>query len=191
MRWLNANRPDFGSTSFTYRRPKGETRLQAVIPPHSHYIQTGHPHYTVYPDGEPKLLIAPMTDSWSSRPETGNVGFSHALHAVYLEETNIFDPRTYGSLCDTIISPERGSESKWYYTSEARSRVLIVTNVPSSGTKMLMDEAGTFKDAFEESYASTTFNVKTSCKIVVSDPAPVVRFRTQTENLKVTMVAKY
>ena len=56
---------------------------------------------------------------------------------------------------------------------------------------MLMDEAGTFKDAFEESYASTTFNVKTSCKIVVSDPAPVVRFRTQTENLKVTMVAKY
>jgi len=165
--------------------------LQAVIPPHSHYIQTGHPHYTVYPDGEPKLLIAPMTDSWSSRPETGKVGFTHALHAVYLEETNIFDPRTYGSLCDTIISPERDSESKWYYTSESRSLVLIVTNVPASGTKILMDEAGTFKDAFEGSYATTAFNVKESCKIVVSEPAPIVRFRAQTENLKVTMIAKY
>ena len=61
--------------------------LQAIIPPHSQYIQTGHPHYTVYPDGEPKLLISPFTDSWSSRPETGKVGFTHALHAVYLDGT--------------------------------------------------------------------------------------------------------
>ena len=165
--------------------------LQAVIPVHSQYIQTGHPHYTVYPDGEPKLLIAPMTDTWSSRPNTGIEGYTHALHAVYLEETNIFDPRTYGSLSDKIISPERGSVSKWYYTSESKTLVLIVTNVPENGSKIVMDEAGTYEDAFEQSYVSTKFDVKSPCKLVVSAPAPVVRFRTQNEGLKITMTAKY
>jgi len=165
--------------------------LQAVIPPHSQYIQMGHPHYTVYPDGEPKLLIAPMTDTWSSGPDTGREGYTHALHAVYLDGTNIFDPRTYGSLSDTVISPERRSASKWYYTPESKRLVLIVTNVPKSGSKISIDEAGTYKDALEGSYASTTFDVKDACKLVVDSPAPVMKFRAQSEGLKVTMSAKY
>lgn len=167
--------------------------LQSVIPPHSQYIQTGHPHYTVYPDGEPKLLLAPFTDSWSSRPETGKVGFTHALHAVYLDGTNIFDPRTYGSMSDTIISCVRGSESKWYYTSESRSLVLIITNVHKNGCRVIVDEAGTFEDAFTGSYASTTFTIEDACKLALDAPAPVLRFKSdgQKSPPKITMLAKY
>ena len=165
--------------------------LQSILPFHSHYVQIGHPHYTVYPDGKPKLLVACFRDTWSSRPDTGREGYRHEIHAVYLNNTDIFNPKTYNTLKDTIISPQRGQTSKWYYIQQATKVVLLITGIKNT-TKIQVNEASSIEEALDQEYITTTLpETTTPTKITIENPAPTIRIKTQQKGTKITMIAYY
>ncbi|RLF14534.1 MAG: hypothetical protein DRJ66_05860 [Thermoprotei archaeon] len=164
--------------------------LQSILPFHSQYIQIGHPHYTTYPDGKPKLLVACFRDTWSTRPETGREGYRHEIHAVYLDDIRIFDPRTYGVMRDTILSSERGNVSKWYDVSEA-TRITLMISGYGNIIKLNIDEASSIAEALDGIYITKSYEVTVPAKITINDPAPIMRIRSEKKNVKVTMVVKY
>ena len=164
--------------------------LQSILPFHSQYIQIGHPHYTVYPDGKPKLLVSCFRDTWSSRPDTGREGYRHEIHAVYLDDINIFDPREYAVLRDIIISPERSNISKWYDISEADCMELFIFG-QRSVAKVEVDETSSIKDALDGRYIVKEQEVIVPNKIIVDNPAPVIRVKCNRKDLRIVMIVKY
>jgi len=166
--------------------------LQDTLPFGSQYIQTGHPHYTTYPDGKPKLFVASFRDTWSQKLETGKEGYTHEIHAAYLDGVNIFNHETYGVLKDAVImGAERPPPSKWYDIKDAKEILLMIRGLPSGGTTLILDEASSMLEALKGDYVSTTYTILSDQKLIVKDPSPSVRIRMQTVRPKVTLIAKY
>ncbi|ABW02213.1 hypothetical protein [Caldivirga maquilingensis] len=97
-----------------------EASLMPLLGVEDSFTQIGHPHYTVMPDGKPKLLVASFRDTWSNRPDTKKEGYTHEIWAIYINDEVVFNPSSYGELRGVF----NGTESKWYYLPKA-SRLMI------------------------------------------------------------------
>ncbi|MCD6510294.1 MAG: hypothetical protein J7L11_07920 [Thermoprotei archaeon] len=153
------------------------------------FVQVGHPHYTTEPDGVPKVFFASFRDTWSSRNDTKREGYVHEIYAVYVND-DIFDARSYGVLTDTIISKERGETcSKWYWVGEARSILLLIRGSVKRAD-IVVKEATMLLEV--EAHETIRYEItEDKRKIIVQDPAPLIRVETSSKGLDVELVAKY
>ncbi|MFQ1020764.1 hypothetical protein [Tardisphaera saccharovorans] len=148
------------------------------------FVQVGHPHYTLEPDGKPKLFFAAFRDSWSATPSTSREGYAHEIWEVEVGP-ELFKNESYGVLSDKAISQTRQSPSKWYFVGGARSLLLMVTGV-KEGARVELRERANVKD--ED--ATSLFELKSNSKIVVPDPAPYVSVSAD-PSVSVTLTATY
>jgi hypothetical protein len=149
-----------------------QASLMPLLPIDDSLTQVGHPHYTILPDGRPKLLFASFRDTWTRNPSTNREGYTHEIWAAEVS-LQVFDPRAY---------PERrglfnGRQSKWFYASGV-SKLLVNISGPAKLRMRLSLE----DQEVEEQELRKGLNV-------VQSPGTWVQISSQAE-VKATIVAR-
>ncbi len=130
-------------------------------------VQVGHPHYTLEPDGVPKLLFASFRDSWSSTPSTPREGYAHEIWSIEVG-AEIFKNEAYGVLSDRALMSEQAS--RWYFVGNARTLNVLLTGINDAVDVEVAEKANV-----EDEEVVTRYSVKGKTKLVVESPSPYVK----------------
>ncbi|MEM1526689.1 MAG: hypothetical protein QW775_02410 [Ignisphaera sp.] len=108
-----------------------QTPITHLLEIDDNIVQLGHPHYTVLPDGVPKLLVVAFRDTWSLRSDTGRWGYTHEIWSVYLDK-NLFDPKLYYSFKLKIFPRDM---NKYIYVPYAK-KLTVYSGLPLDRIKL-------------------------------------------------------
>jgi len=178
--------------SGNYLRPKVRA-LSATLPiPFTDgYSNFGHPSFTTGPEGKPKLLFSFFL---SHAPPFPITDYSRQWrHEIWVWELaiNIFDPRTYGRMCDTIeFNEETAKDPPVYDVLNAKRVILKIIHPDRKMINVRVQEAATVKDCLEGDTIEEGYAVRTPCKLIIDNPLRALRIYSETKT-KIHLITEF